>query len=265
MNRVVPVVSTAAVTLERFDHPAGEPHTDPERERAEGHAINFVEAGSFSVRTTGRWQAVGGDSLFVTRPGLEFSCTHHHDRPDDRCLSLSLSDRIIESAPACTRLPGDAVRTMSNRQAYIKHCLQDSGRGDEARVEALALALIASLGTPTGASFRADRLSWYAARVDRAKALIADRYAEPLSLSILARDAGMSLFHFARIFAELEGCTPHRYLREVRLTAARERLRAGASVTDTCLASGFGSLSHFVNAYKQRFGHSPSRRPRLGR
>ena len=47
--------------------------------------------------------------------------------------------------------------------------------------------------------------------------MIEARYAEPLSLSTLARDSGMSLFHFARIFAELEGRPPHRFLTDVRL------------------------------------------------
>jgi AraC-like DNA-binding protein len=56
--------------------------------------------------------------------------------------------------------------------------------------------------------FRPERLAWYAARVDRAKALIEARYAEPLSLSDIARDSAMSVFHFARIFSELEGQPP---------------------------------------------------------
>ena len=68
----------------------------------------------------------------------------------------------------------------------------------------------------------------------------------------------MSLFHFARIFAELEGRPPHRVLTDVRLAHAAARLRDGASVTDTCFAVGFGSLSHFVTTYRRRYGTRPS-------
>ena len=106
--------------------------------------------------------------------------------------------------------------------------------------------------------FRPERLSWYACRIDRAKALIESRYAEPLSLSRLARDAGMSLFHLARIFAELEGRAPHRFLTDVRLARAAARLQQGDTVTDTCFAVGFGSLSHFVTTFRRRYGVRPS-------
>ena len=57
------------------------------------------------------------------------------------------------------------------------------------------------------------------------KALIREHYAEPLSLSRMAREVGMSVYHFARVFAELEGQPPHKYLLGVRL---RRRPRACA-------------------------------------
>ena len=69
----------------------------------------------------------------------------------------------------------------------------------------------------------------------------------------------MSLFHFARVFGELEGRPPHRVLLGVRLAHARARLQEGASVTDTCFAVGFGSLSHFVTTFRRHYGVSPSR------
>ena len=68
----------------------------------------------------------------------------------------------------------------------------------------------------------------------------------------------MSVFHFARVFAELEGRPPHRFLTDVRLAHAEARLRDGAGVTDTCFAVGFGSLSHFVTTFRRRFGVRPS-------
>lgn len=68
----------------------------------------------------------------------------------------------------------------------------------------------------------------------------------------------MSVFHFARIFGELEGRPPHRFLTDVRLAQAHARLRDGASVTDTCFAVGFGSLSHFVTTFRRRYGTRPS-------
>jgi AraC-like DNA-binding protein len=74
----------------------------------------------------------------------------------------------------------------------------------------------------------------------------------------MAVEAGMRLYHFARVFRELEGRPPHAYLRDRRLAEAEARLRAGASVTETCFAVGFGSLSHFVTTFRRHRGLRPS-------
>jgi AraC-like DNA-binding protein len=222
--------------------------------------VNFVEAGSFRVRTTGAWQEVGPGALFVTTPGLEFSCAHDEDHPGDRCFSVSFSEEVVESARSFILLAEAPVRALTNRQAYLQRALRDCVPGDEARAESLGGALLWSLsaGAVGQRLYRPRRMAWYAARVDRAKAMIEARYAEPLSLSTLARDAGMSLFHFARVFAELEGRPPHRFLTDVRLAHARARLREGAGVTDTCYAVGFASLSHFVTTFRRHYGTRPS-------
>lgn len=260
VNRVVHLVRTGAIALERFDHMPGVAHRDPERECADGFAVSFPEAGSFRVRTTGAWREVDARCLFVTTPALEFSCAHDEEHPDDRCFSVTYSDETIESARSSLTLDTPAVRPLGNRQAYLRRALETCAHGDEARAEALAGELLWSLAGAVARHplFRADRLAWYAARVDRAKALMEARFAEPLALSALARDAGMSVFHFARVFAELEGRAPHRFLRDVRLAQALARLRAGAGVTDTCYAVGFGSLSHFVTTFGRRYGVRPS-------
>jgi AraC family transcriptional regulator len=263
MNRVVPLIQTGAIALRQFDHEPGVAHRDPERECAVRHGVNFVEAGSFRLRTTGAWCEVGVDSVFVTSPGLEFSCAHDEEHPSDCCFSVSYSDEAVESARSSVTPSGledVAVRPLTNRLAFLRRSLRTCAPGDEARTEALAGALLWSLSNETTRQplFRPERLTWYAARVERAKALMEARYAEPLSLSTLARDAGVSVFHFARIFAELEGRPPHRFLSDVRLAHANARLRDGAAVTETCFAVGFGSLSHFVTMFRRRYGVRPT-------
>src|SRR5204863_6223544 len=103
-----------------------------------------------------------------------------------------------------------------------------------------------------------SQLDWYTQRVDAARQTIEHHYAAEHSLSALARGAAMSPFHFARVFRELTGVPPHRYLVHVRLTAAAAALREGASVTDTCFAVGFRNLSHFIHAFRQAYGLTPS-------
>src|SRR5262249_23597453 len=103
------------------------------------------------------------------------------------------------------------------------------------------------------------QLAWYAGRVDAAREALETDFASPHSLTGLARAAGMSPFHFARVFRELAGVPPHRYLIGVRLRAAVDRLRQGDSVTDTCFAVGFNSLGHFIDTFRRAYGVSPSR------
>ena len=79
------------------------------------------------------------------------------------------------------------------------------------------------------------------------------------TVSALARSVGMSAFHFTRVFAELVGRPPHRYLTERRLAAARAMLIDGLSVTETCFACGFNDLSHFSRSFGRHFGVPPSR------
>ena len=54
------------------------------------------------------------------------------------------------------------------------------------------------------------------------------------------------------------GVTMRAYLIELRLRRAAELLESGeTSVTAACFACGYSSLSHFLRAFRQRYGVSP--------
>jgi AraC family transcriptional regulator len=93
----------------------------------------------------------------------------------------------------------------------------------------------------------------------RIRDLIDADLAGDLSLDRLALEAGLSPYHFARMFKVSTGETPHRFVQERRLTLARDRLREGArSITEIAMASGFSTPAHFAASFKARFGVSPS-------
>jgi AraC-like DNA-binding protein len=101
----------------------------------------------------------------------------------------------------------------------------------------------------------------YNSRVDRlwaARRVIDERYAEPLVVEDVARAAGLSLYHFIREFRRAFGCTPGRYLRERRLTRARQLLAVSdLPVTDICFAVGFESLGSFCTLFRRSEGTTP--------
>jgi transcriptional regulator GlxA family with amidase domain len=84
-------------------------------------------------------------------------------------------------------------------------------------------------------------------------------YAEPITLSELARLAGMSRFHMIRAFRAAYGDTPIRYLSRRRIARAQDLLRyANLTVTEICMAVGYSSLSSFSSRFTELVGESPS-------
>lgn len=83
--------------------------------------------------------------------------------------------------------------------------------------------------------------------------------AEPLSLSALARHAGLSPRHLNRLFRDILGRPAMRYYRDLRLEKAKSLLRnAPLSITEIALATGFANSAHFSRAFSQAFGQPPS-------
>jgi AraC-like DNA-binding protein len=95
-------------------------------------------------------------------------------------------------------------------------------------------------------------------RVIQAKLYIDEHYAEPIDVACISAEAEASKFHFIRIFKQVTGSTPHRYLADVRIAQAKARLAAGAQVTEVCFAVGFASLGSFSATFKRIVGASPS-------
>lgn len=88
----------------------------------------------------------------------------------------------------------------------------------------------------------------------------ADRhFAEPLDLQSLAAIAGISKFHFQRLFTATYGRSPAAYLSERRIERAQDLLRAtNLTVTEVCHAVGFSSLGSFSSRFRQLVGEPPS-------
>jgi AraC family transcriptional regulator len=82
---------------------------------------------------------------------------------------------------------------------------------------------------------------------------------ERLDLRVLAKEAGISPFHFAALFRKAVGATPHRHVQHLRMQAAKAMLRdTDKSILDIALSCGFGSASHFAAAFRRHFIQSPT-------
>lgn len=82
---------------------------------------------------------------------------------------------------------------------------------------------------------------------------------DKISLATLAKIAGLSRYHFARVFKQTFGVPPRRYhmLRRMEL-ASNLLLQSTLPVTQIALRVGFGETSSFTRAYRRYTGLTPS-------
>src|SRR5262245_44458178 len=96
-------------------------------------------------------------------------------------------------------------------------------------------------------------------RLCRARELLAQLDDPQPTVEALAREVGISPYHFIRQFEALFGVTPHQYRIQVRLDRAKQLLATQQrSVTAVCMDVGFSSLGSFSTLFSRRFGETPS-------
>jgi AraC family transcriptional regulator of adaptative response/methylated-DNA-[protein]-cysteine methyltransferase len=81
---------------------------------------------------------------------------------------------------------------------------------------------------------------------------------EPPDLDALARTAGMSRFHFHRVFKSVTGVTPKAYADAHRAERVRDELAQGATVTEAIYGAGFNSSGRFYAASPDLLGMTPT-------
>lgn len=81
----------------------------------------------------------------------------------------------------------------------------------------------------------------------------------PVSVADMARAAGLSVFHFLRVFRAATGATPHEYLQARRVAAAMALLAAGRAPAQAALDTGFTDQSHLNRWLLRTHGTTPGR------
>ncbi|SNS88476.1 transcriptional regulator, AraC family [Sphingomonas laterariae] len=95
-------------------------------------------------------------------------------------------------------------------------------------------------------------------RLKRVLDFIEARIAVEISLDDLAAEACLSPFHFSRLFKDATGFTPHRYVTDRRVQAARDKLALNhSSMVEIALDTGFGSQANFIRVFRKVTGLTP--------
>lgn len=91
-------------------------------------------------------------------------------------------------------------------------------------------------------------------------AYMEDRINQEISISDMAKNLGISPFHFIRMFKKSVGVPPHRYFLERRVDRAKELLRSShLSVSEVAEMSGFGGVAQLTRTFRRIVGTIPSK------
>ncbi len=149
-------------------------------------------------------------------------------------------------------LDADGVR-------HIRAALQAASAAEMGCEEAMRLfdAVVAILA-PAGAGAAARD-----ARIQRVMDLVEERPFDETSLSVLAREVGLSESRLRDLFRKTLGCPLSQYARWVAAWKAIHLWKKGMTFTDVAHAVGFHDLAHADHALGETFGMSPSEMARI--
>jgi AraC-like DNA-binding protein len=237
------------------------PNDAPFSEQHASHSISYVRKGSFGCRCRGQSHELIAGALLIGHPGDEYTCHHEHYDCGDECLSFAFAPELIDTI-------GDAKAIW--QQGAIAPRAELMVLGELAQASAAAHS---DLGLDeVGYAFAARFVDVVAGKPrkhgtgnarDRRRAvetaLWIDAHAsEAIDLDAAAHQAGLSPFHFLRLFRNVLGVTPHQYLLRARLRRAANLLvEQDRAITDIAFDVGFGDLSNFVRSFHRAAGVSP--------
>ncbi len=249
------------------------PKDRPFEEQHARVSIAIVAAGTFQYRSSSGRAVMTPGSILLGTAGGAFECGHEH-AAGDRCLAFQYDESYFETL-AGGLLPTHAkasfgtnrIPPVRNTSRLIAQALAGLTGGANVSWEEISTAVAgqAVLLSARASDGRGEPLS-AEARVTKAVRRIDHEPDGELSLGALASDAGLSPFHFLRVFERITGVTPHQYLLRARLRRAAMCLRSErAKVLDVALDSGFSDLSNFSRSFRAEFGMGPRDYRRQGR
>jgi AraC family transcriptional regulator len=244
------------------------PADRPFVEQHGGFSVSYVRRGSFGYRVRGESFELVAGSILVGYPGDEYVCAHDHTIGDE-CLSFQLAPSLVDAIGERDHVFRTGGVPPLPELMVLGELAQAAaeGRSEVGLDEVGMLFVNRFVEVISGRARRPPRVR----AGDRRRAVEAaiwmeERAHEPIDLEGAARAAGLSAFHFLRLFAGVLGVTPHQYLVRSRLRRAARLLADEArSITDIAFDVGFGDLSNFVRTFHRAAGVSPRGFRRMAR
>ncbi|AGU49619.1 transcriptional regulator, AraC family [Variovorax paradoxus B4] len=238
------------------------PGARPFTEMHSDYSVSYVRKGSFGYRARGNAYELVAGSVLVGCPGDEYVCTHDHHMCGDECLAFHLSPGFVDLIGGDRRIwrtgglpPLPELMVLGELAQVAAEGQSDAGLDELGMWFASRFVEVVegrSKPMPQSAVARDRRRA-----VDAAMWIDANSH-DDIGLEGAASEAGLSSFHFLRLFSQVLGVTPHQYLVRSRLRhAARLLADDDRPVTDVAFDVGFADLSNFVRTFHRAAGVSP--------
>lgn len=224
------------------------------------YAIGLVEHGIQCFDQGGTTYHIPAGSLFAVNPGDVHDGRSGWDHayryttifiPVSLMQELCSADRDLRFAKPVFKNT-EAARAVKQLADSCESCSADSLELHTRLYELITYLFTHHSDThPPGAERNAHPA------VIRGCEFIDDMARQHLSLEDIARNAGLSRYHFLRLFKQQVGISPGHYLNNRRLHIARQAIDRGNSLADAAVTSGFCDQSHLNNRFKSAFGLTP--------
>lgn len=220
-------------------------------------AIGFVVSGWFEYASEDKATLATPGSVILGNAGEPFS-VRHVDAHGNRRLVVSFERSLLEEVANET---GTSARfeTISlppcQAAARMFGLIRALSRpGGEDMLYPLAQAALNAKHPRASESVSArDRR-----RVQDAVGHIESHFGDACTIQTLADIAGLSRFHFVRMFGAVVGQSPNQFLINTRMRAASDRLlTTPTSIAQIAFEVGFNDISHFYSCFRETFGCTP--------
>ncbi len=217
----------------------------------------YVVSGSGYVLLDGRRTPIGEGSLILldcyhphgygTEAGWDILWAHF-----DGVQARAYYNAIAQNHSLCVFLP-DPYRAMRSLEKIFRMYHHEK-RASEALINQYIVAVLTELLT-CGSERINDAVG---GSMEESITFITQNLDQPLTLEDLARRAALSPFYFSRVFKRETGYTPHEYLINARVNAAKFYLKTTQhSNKEIAYRCGFTSESSFCTVFKRVAGITP--------
>ncbi len=229
------------------------------RNRFDSILLMYVQSGRCKVYLNGEPQDVLSDQFLL----LDTFERHEYEFPEDSTVYwIHFAGPLARSYYELITQNRGNILTSTDSYSLARKMLEVLNRfrdGKAVHEAALSQTLTQIMQDLMSSPAQPENRFSRTAVIERSRSYISEHFAEQLSLEDLAAKAGISPYHFTRVFSDETGMTPHQYLIAARISAAKMILRtpSAPSVKQIAYSCGFNSESSFCSTFRKWEGVTP--------